>query len=397
MTFTFNFEQLIAPISPDVFFQAYWEQQPLVVSSREEGYYHKLFSVRDLDSVFLFSKLYPPDIRVIANQQEMLPAHYIDESGSLKLNQLYQAYQNGHTLIVNGLQRFWQPLAAFCSTLHNQLHHPVVANLYFSPPHSKGLHPHYDAHDVFVLQVEGCKHWQIHSPTNPVPLLNSFQPILSEQSLGEPMTSLHLQPGDLLYIPRGYVHHAATDDAFSLHLTIGLYSHQWFDVIVHALTALAVRDVRFRQAIPAGFLDSSEQQQDELHAYLQELTQTLADKASFQEALASLGDRHLRACIPQADGQFAQLTLVDSITPEYRITRRTGLRCRLLHQVFSVSIQFSGTTLHFPASHYAALKAIAESTQPLMISDLPDLLPDAQLELVRRLVRTGLVQVERSG
>ena len=48
--------------------------------------------------------------------------------------------------------------------------HPTQVNAYITPPSSRGFSPHYDVHDVFVLQVAGEKHWRIHAPVLPDPL-----------------------------------------------------------------------------------------------------------------------------------------------------------------------------------------------------------------------------------
>lgn len=78
-------------------------------------------------------------------------------------------------------------------------------NIYHSGPNGVALTPHYDAYDVFVLQLEGEKTWKIM--------------ITEEDSV-----TLTLVPGDLLYIPTPVVHSAKTSDGFdvSTHVTIGL-------------------------------------------------------------------------------------------------------------------------------------------------------------------------------
>lgn len=392
----FNLDQLLSPFALEEFFQEYWETRPLVIPRSQPGYYQNLFTVQDIDSIFLFCKPNPPDIRVVANQQELLPSRYLRADGSLNLNQLYKAYDEGHTLVINGLQRFWQPLALFCRDFQNFLNHEVVANLYFSPKHSKGLQPHYDTHDVFVLQVDGSKDWEIHKPTQPIPFLNSFQPVIPETQLGEPLHSIRLHPGDLLYIPRGFIHHAATADSFSLHLTLGIYPSQWFDLIVNALTALTLRDNRFRKALPVGYLDRPEIA-GELQTQLQDLIGVLADKARVEEALGLLSDRMIRHTIPAADSHFSQLHLIDSINLDTRVTKRAGMRCRFLDQLFSVSLQFPGNTMSFPYAYKAALEFIAQVNQPFAVHDLPDLDPEHQVKLVSRLVRGALLRVELDG
>jgi NAD(P)-dependent dehydrogenase (short-subunit alcohol dehydrogenase family) len=55
-------------------------------------------------------------------------------------------------------------LEASVRYLAADLGHPTQVNAYITPPSSRGFSPHYDVHDVFVLQVAGEKHWRIHEP-----------------------------------------------------------------------------------------------------------------------------------------------------------------------------------------------------------------------------------------
>jgi len=47
----------------------------------------------------------------------------------------------------------WPPLVTFGSELAAELGHPVQINAYVTPPQNRGFAPHYDVHDVFVLQI----------------------------------------------------------------------------------------------------------------------------------------------------------------------------------------------------------------------------------------------------
>ena len=66
--------------------------------------------------VLYFTRPKPPVIRVIQNQKELLPATYMTPEGAVNANQLYKAYQEGHTVIINDIHLLWKPLATFCLT-----------------------------------------------------------------------------------------------------------------------------------------------------------------------------------------------------------------------------------------------------------------------------------------
>lgn len=84
----------------------------------------------------------------------------------------------------------------------------VSMTIYHSGPKASALLPHTDSYDVFVVQVEGCKDWEI------------VQGCADTQKA----TRFTLQPGDLLYIPYNVIHSARTTTGFdfSTHLTLGL-------------------------------------------------------------------------------------------------------------------------------------------------------------------------------
>ena len=97
--------------------------------------------------------------------------------------------------------------------------HSLQVNAYLTPESSRGLNVHYDIHDVFVMQTEGRKRWRIYD--NPVPLPGKDQPFSADTCKpGKVIEEFDLDPGDLIYIPRGYMHDAESQGLTSLHLTV---------------------------------------------------------------------------------------------------------------------------------------------------------------------------------
>ena len=107
-----------------------------------------------------------------------------------------------------------------------------------------GFHQAFDAHfdwmDVFILQLEGCKHWKVYNPPAVVfPTKGQVsKPNVSSPSL-RILQEFDLTAGSIAYIPRGFVHEAATNcsrnlkgkgfedkevptQELSMHLTIGV-------------------------------------------------------------------------------------------------------------------------------------------------------------------------------
>ena len=123
-------------------------------------------------------------------------------------------FADGHTVVLQGLHRLWPPLIEFAGALAADLGHPVQINAYITPPSVAGLlAPHYDVHDVFVLQVAGEKRWRIHAPVLARPAAGPAvdrpaRPRSRPRPPSEPVIDAVLRPGDALYLPRGYLHAA---------------------------------------------------------------------------------------------------------------------------------------------------------------------------------------------
>jgi lysine-specific demethylase/histidyl-hydroxylase NO66 len=76
---------------------------------------------------------------------------------------------------------------------------------------TQGFAPHWDDIEAFVLQLEGKKRWQVYAPRSEEETLPRYSSRdLSTEELGEPVLDVTLEPGDLLYFPRGWVRLSVT-------------------------------------------------------------------------------------------------------------------------------------------------------------------------------------------
>lgn len=81
--------------------------------------------------------------------------------------------------------------------------------------------------------VQGSKRWRLYAPDDAADLLpRESSRDFREEELGKLLLDVILQPGDLLYMPRGCIHQAeALQDAHSLHLTVSANQHcTWTDL-----------------------------------------------------------------------------------------------------------------------------------------------------------------------
>ncbi|XP_063161605.1 ribosomal oxygenase 2 isoform X1 [Candoia aspera] len=265
------FESLIAPIKEDEFFRVYWEQKPLLLQRDDPSvasYYQSLFQLTDLKDLVKQGLYYGKDINICrcVNGKKLI----FNKDRKVVYAQLKKDFdQKKATIQFHQPQRFKDELWRIQEKLECYFGSLVGSNVYITPPGSQGLPPHYDDVEVFILQLEGEKHWRLYRPTVNLAQEYNAEP---EERIGTPTHDFILKPGDLLYFPRGTIHQADTPlgISHSTHITISTYqNNSWrdflLDVVPGLLLDVAKEDAEFRKNIPRQLLmrmdlsDSSKQ------------------------------------------------------------------------------------------------------------------------------------------
>jgi len=209
------------------------------------------------------------------------------DDGRVDLPRLFALFDAGASLVVSQFHEIHPPLARFCRGLERLFLHAAQANIYLTPPGAQGFRPHFDTHDVLVMQISGHKDWRVWDgqplpdPTRRTPWRNQAVPD------GEPFP-IPLHPGDVLYVPRGVMHDAATQPGGepSLHVTIGLLEPCWAEGLRRVLDLAEEQDPDFRAAIPTWRIG-----EQGFAAAAAALTQKLASPALMEALSVALLDR----------------------------------------------------------------------------------------------------------
>ncbi|XP_039077932.1 ribosomal oxygenase 2 isoform X4 [Hyaena hyaena] len=245
---------------PYIFFREFWEKKPLLIQRDDPAvatYYRSLFRLSDLKSLCSRGMYYGRDINVcrcVNGKKKVL-----NKDGKAHFLQLRKDFdQKRATIQFHQPQRFKDELWRIQEKLECYFGSLVGSNVYITPAGSQGLPPHYDDVEVFILQLEGEKHWRLYQPT--VPLAREYS-VEAEDRIGRPAHEFTLKPGDLLYFPRGTIHQADTPPglAHSTHVTISTYqNNSWGDFLLDTMSGLvfdtAKEDVELRAGIPRQLL-----------------------------------------------------------------------------------------------------------------------------------------------
>jgi ribosomal protein L16 Arg81 hydroxylase len=382
--------RLLAPLPLDSFIQNYWEVRPYFLSRNAPGFFSSLFSSRDLDVVLSVQGI-GESLRLVKADRSQLSRKELEPGPVPSPYELYLAYAQGYTIIVNSIDLRWPAITTLCGLLQDTLDHPVNANLYATPGNAQGFPPHYDDHDVFILQIEGMKTWSLYDSPSVLPLaLAQDQPELNLKG-HTPVAEYCLRAGDMLYIPRGIVHEAATLECSSIHLTVMVQVFTWLDLLGLTLKRHAEQDLEFRRALPVGF---ARNQDGDIAASAQRLLShlELADLSPVVDEFRRILRANTR---PVPDGHFVSLDLMDEIGLNTRVRRRPGSTPVVSRSGGGVCIEFGGNGVTWPLVMEPSLRYIASSEgEGFAVRDLPgDLAASARIMLVQRLVVAGLLTV----
>ena len=380
-------------VDAPAFAAEHWSRTPLLSRAKELPQpFDDLLSTADVDELVTDRALRTPFFRTVREGDGLpLPTRTVT-AGSRRIGDVVDAealaaqYADGATLVLQSVHRMHPPVARFCRRLAAELGHPTQCNAYLTPGgQHQGFDFHHDTHDVFVLQVSGRKRWIVHEPVQRLPLPSQPQAGAHLVPAGaEPLLDVELEAGDALYLPRGYVHAALTTDVDSVHLTVGVLSTTWYDVLSDLVT-LAGEQEAFRDALPV-------QPAAALDGLLPDFLRRAADwvESLSPAQVAEVVERRLARSVPaEPVTLLATAGAVRSLSAETRVRPRSGLPVTLRADGSSVVLTVPGRTLTMPAFTEPALRRLLES--PCAVGDLPGLDEESAVVLARRMLREGIV------
>lgn len=337
----------------------------------------------------------------MVNQGKVIPASAYTRSGGAGAgitdqvadDRVLALIADGASLVLQALHRNWPPLIDFGSSLAGELGHPVQINAYLTPPQNQGFAAHYDTHDVFVLQVAGAKRWRIHRPVLDDPLPEQdwqrHRDAVAARATEPPLLELELQPGDALYLPRGYLHSAVALGQNCLHLTVGVHPVTRY-ALLRQLLAEAVDRPALRRSLPiAADLSDPAVLGPELTGTVAEWTDAIST-ISLTRASDRLAAELASSTRPAPLEPLSQLAALAELNPNTAVRLRPGLRPRLQPGADGLVLHALDQRLELSPDLEPALKQLL-SGEPTTVGQLTGPEPAERLALVRRLLTAGVL------
>ncbi|WP_300974726.1 cupin domain-containing protein [Sphingomonas sp. LHG3406-1] len=250
---------LLAPVDPDAFRRDHFGRKPLHLKGGADHVRASIFGFDELNRLLAMHGVWTPQrLKLIINSAPVKPGFYLHERAD------GQSFANaaevevmlglGASLVANQVEELSPGAGEAARVLGEAFAGHVEANAYCSFEGVQAFASHCDLHDVFAMQLHGTKEWRIYVNRALDPIEQIQGPgaqALIDKIKGPVLMQVRTEPGDLLYIPRGFYHDALASSSASLHLTFGLAPLHGMAVI-QELQLLARELPEIRAYLPDG-------------------------------------------------------------------------------------------------------------------------------------------------
>ena len=266
-----RFEDLIAPLSTEAFLRDHYGKRPLHSPAVEPASRNLIGWIRLNELLGLRSHWSEANIKLILNGAPIAADHYIESVATLggterRANpaKLDVFLQMGASLVAEAVHEISPEVRAVAASLSEQFAGRAEANAYCSFKGIQAFASHFDLHEVFAIQCEGEKLWNLYEnrAEAPIePLRGDNAQAIIDSAKGRVAMQVRMRPGDMLYIPRGFYHDALASSGASLHVTFSVTPLNG-RVLFRMLEEEAILDPAFREYLPdarkAGGRDTAE-------------------------------------------------------------------------------------------------------------------------------------------
>ncbi|MHA1524560.1 MAG: JmjC domain-containing protein [Alphaproteobacteria bacterium] len=237
-----SFAKLIEPLGEKEFFADYFGQRYVHLkgdTARTQAVmdWAKMSGILSMTSVWT-----PATIKVVLDGNHVPAEQYctatLGSKGQTVLRpdpEKVQAWiRRGASVVLNDIDELAPGIKQVATELERVTGGLNQANLYFSMRQRQAFGPHFDHHDVFALHCAGEKVWRIYKGREDAPINHPMYNWTNEEfrrAAGEIDQEITMQPGDMLYLPRGVYHDALASKNGAVHIAFGVTMPKLLDVL----------------------------------------------------------------------------------------------------------------------------------------------------------------------
>ena len=270
---------LLAPVAVDEFLSRYWLKQHLFCRGSAERF-SGLLSWTALNEILEHHWRETYRFRLACQGRDLEAASYADLSGytpRIRARDVTDHLRRGATLSFDAIDELHEPLTRLAESFEAFFRGGTKINIYAGWRALHGLDLHRDNQEIFILQLDGRKRWLLYGFS----VDGVDRSDLSSRSVPPAGAVLDqiLQPGDLLYIPRGCYHVAVPMNEPALHLTLSVKNPRAMDLLLWMVERLRTGDLADCD-LPclAGAVERHRYSEELRHALLENLDTDLVEQ-----------------------------------------------------------------------------------------------------------------------
>ena len=190
---------LLGGLSPGDFLKRHWQKKPLLVRGAFPGFSSPLTAEE------LAGLACEPGVEArLVVQTRKAPGWKLSH-GPFKHRDFIRLPKNRWTLLVQDVDKHVPGMEALLDPFRFIPNWRIDDLMVSYAADGGSVGPHVDAYDVFLLQAQGMRRWDISTGLHPELDIPGLE--LKQIGSFEPEESWLLMPGDMLYLPPGVAHH----------------------------------------------------------------------------------------------------------------------------------------------------------------------------------------------
>ena len=172
-----------------------------------------------------------------------------------------------------------------------------------------------------------------------------------------------MRPGDCFYLPRGVMHEAQSLEQDSLHLTVGVLSRTWTDILLEAVAKVGLQDRQLRRGLPVGFAKAGYDRTED-RAFFADLLRRVSEQADLDWAMDHFVDELLNSRHSILPGQLEQIRKLADLTVDSRMRVRPSVLWQVRRDEETVRLSVYGGETSLPLFAAEPLEAAPPGAAP---------------------------------
>ena len=161
---------LLAPVSTSEFLEVFRARKRLHIAASDPTRAETLFSWRDIDTL-LSEHALDENVRLMRDGVLVPRQFYTSNEGKrLNVRAFHDLLPQGVSIVVDDVHRSIPQIGQLAAAIEREMGIHTNVNAYLSFSKGGAFKPHWDFHDVLVVQVHGNKRWRIWNAEVPHPV-----------------------------------------------------------------------------------------------------------------------------------------------------------------------------------------------------------------------------------